>query len=534
MRESGAVPEKTSSAVVIIGAGHNALVAAFYLARAGLAPLVLEKRSVVGGAAVTEEIVPGHWCPTLTHALGPVRPSIVRDMGLAGRVEFVQPDPRLLALAPNGPPLVLSRDVPRTVDAIRQHWPADAPRYAEFADLLLRFGGFLLPILDRTPPSLDQTRAGEVFDLLQTGRRFRALGRTDQYRLLRWLPMPVADLVGEWFSSDLLQGAIAARGIFGVAAGPWSAGTAAVLLLEAAADPAPGGSSVTVKGGPGALSRALADAAREAGATIRLDAPVSRIAVEDGRAVGVVLEDGTEIPARAVVSGLDPVRTLLGLVDPVELDPVFLDRIRHYRTRGVVAKVNLVAGTLPEFIGSVSPDLLAGRIHIGPDIDYLERAFDASKYGQIAPEPYLDISIPTVADPALCPPGRHVISVCVQYAPYQLARDTMWPSMAGQLGSIVLRTLERYAPGITGMVEHQQVLTPLDLETSYGLTGGHIYHGEPSLDQLFAMRPVLGWAQYRMPIDRLFLCGAGTHPGGGITGGSGRNAAREIVRALKV
>jgi phytoene dehydrogenase-like protein len=262
--------------------------------------------------------------------------------------------------------------------------------------------------------------------------------------------------------------------------------------MNAAVDPAPGGGSITVKGGPGALTRALAEAAREAGATIRVDSPVSQILVRDGRVIGVALEDGSEVSARAVVSGADPRRTLLGLVDPAELG-----------------------------------------IHIGPDVDYLEHAFDASKYGQISPEPYLDVAIPSVVDRSLCPPGRHVMSICVQYAPYRLANGGTWPAAADQLGAIVRRTLERYAPGISSTIEHQQVLTPLDLETAYGLTLGHIHHGEPSLDQLFTMRPVLGWAQYRMPIEGLFLCGAGTHPGGGITGAPGRNAAREIIRALK-
>ncbi|MGH9310407.1 MAG: phytoene desaturase family protein [Vicinamibacterales bacterium] len=517
----------------MIGSGHNALVAAFYLARAGWRPLVLERRSVVGGAAVTEEIAPGHRCPTLAHAIGPMRPSIVRDMRLADRVAFVHPDPRLIALSPDGRALVFSRDVPRTVDTIRQHAPADAPRYAEFADVLQRIAGLLAPLLERTPPSIDAPGAADALELLQAARRFRALGRTDQFRLLRWLPMPAADLVSEWFTDDLLQAAIAARGLFGVAAGPWSAGTGAILLMNAAMDPAPGGSGIRVKGGPGALTRALAEAAREAGATIRVDAPVSRVLVRDGRAVGVALEDGTEIPARAVVSGADPRRTLLGLVDPTELDPGFLQRVRNYRAPGVVAKVNLVLGTLPAFAGSVTPDVLGGRIHIGPDIDYLERAFDASKYGQISAEPYLDITIPSLLDPSLCPPGRHVMSICMQFAPYRLAKDQVWPAMADQLGASVVRTLEHYAPGISNTIEHRQVLTPFDLESAYGLTGGHIHHGELSLDQLFTMRPVLGWAQYRMPIEGLFLCGAGTHPGGGITGAPGRNAAREIVKALR-
>jgi phytoene dehydrogenase-like protein len=518
---------------IIIGSGHNGLVAAFYLARAGYRPLVLERRPVVGGASVTEEIAPGHCVPALAHATGPLRPSIVRDMQLSRRVEFLQPDPRLVALSPEGHALVFSRDHARTVEALRAHSAEDAGRFEEFSAVLERLGAFLLPMLEQAPPSLDGQAPAEMWELLKAGRRFRKLGRQDAYRLLRWLPMAVADLVGEWFSTDLLQAAVAARGIFGTAAGPWSAGTGAVLLLNAAFDPAPGGSSITVKGGPGALTRALADAAREAGATIRVDAPVEQVIVRDSHVAGVRLTDGSEIPAQAVVSSADPHRTFLDLLDPMELDPGFLQRVRHYRMPGTVAKVNLTLNALPQFIGVANPADLHGRLHIGPSIDYLEKAFDASKYGEISPEPYLDVTIPSLLDPSLCPPGRHVMSVFVQFAPYALAGDAGWRQERDALEAVVIATLERYAPGIRNVIEERQVLTPIDLEQTYGLTGGHIFHGEPSLDQLFMMRPVLGWARYRTPVDGLFLCGSGTHPGGGITGAPGRNAAREIVKALK-
>lgn len=518
--------------IVVVGAGHNGLIAAYYLARAGWKPLVLEARSIVGGAAVTEEIAPGYRCPTLAHATGPLSPSIVRDMELGKRIEVLRPDPRLVALSPEGRPLVMYPDVARTVESIRLHSPVDADAYPAACATIERLGRFLLPIVSSAPPSLDAPRAGEVWDLLKTGRRFRALGRTDSYRLLRWLPMPVADLVAEWCSNDLLQAAIAARGIFGMAAGPRSAGTSAVLLLNAAFDPAPGGSSVTVMGGPGALTRALAEAAIEAGATIRVDAPVTRVVVNDGRVRGVALADGTELAADAVVSNADPRRTLLGLIDPGELEPTFLQRMRNYRMPGTAAKVNLALNALPAFNGISSQTELHGRIHVGPSLDYLEKAYDASKYGQMSPEPYLDISIPSLLDASLCPAGRQVMSIYVQFAPATLA-DMPWSVAREQLWAIVLRTLERYAPGISHNIEHRQILTPVDLEESYALTNGHIQHGELSIDQLFTMRPLLGWARYRTPIDRLFLCGAGTHPGGGITGASGRNAAREIVRALQ-
>ena len=519
--------------IVIVGAGHNGLTAAFYLARAGLKPVVLERRPVVGGAAITEELAPGFRCPTLAHAIGPLRPSVARDMQLASRVEFVRPDPRLVTLSPDGHALVFSTDVARTTDAIRAFSSADADAYPDFCATFARLGAFLSEILDSTPPSLDGPAMGELWDLLKTGRRFRALGRQDEFRLLRWMPMPAADLVGESFSSDLLQASIAARGIFGVSQGPWSAGTGAALLLNAALDPAPGGSSVQVKGGPGALTQAMADAARQAGADIRTNTGVSRVMVQDGRAIGVVLEDGKEIRAKAVISNADPRRTLLGLVDPIELDPTFLTRMRNYRSRGTSAKINVALSALPTFTGVTNPPDLKGRLQIGHSIDYLEHAFDASKYGEIADEPYLDITFPSLHDPSLAPAGAHVMSVYMQFAPYALANGRRWEDAAVDLGRTVMRTLAGYAPGIEALVVHQQIITPLDLERTYGMTGGHVLHGEPALDQLYTMRPVLGWAQYRTPIKHLYLCGAGTHPGGGVTGGSGYNAAREIARDLK-
>ena len=518
---------------LIIGAGANGLTTAFYLARSGLRPLVLEERPELGGCAITDEIAPGYRCPTLAHVTGPLRASVVRDMQLARRVEFMQPDPRLVAFTADGRALAFSTNPQRTAEAIRAFSTTDAERYPEFCATLARLGAFLAPLLESTPPSLDQPAAGELWDLLKVGRRFRALGRADAFRLLRWMPMAVADLVAEWFSTDVLQAAIAARGIYGAFAGPWSAGTGAVLLMHAGADPLPGGSSTAIKGGPGALTRAMADAAREAGAEIRTSAPVARVLVRDGRVSGVVLRDGSEIEASAVISSADPKRTFLSLVDPVDLDPGFLTKIRNYRTPGVVAKVNLALDGLPVFRGVTNPADLRGRLHVGPGIDYLERAFDASKYGEISAEPYLDLTIPTLQDDSLAPAGHHVMSVHVQFAPYRLSAGGDWTRAADVLARIVVRTLEQYAPGIESRIVHRQVITPLDLERRYGLTGGHILHGEPSLDQLFTMRPVLGWAQYRTPIEGLYLCGAGTHPGGGLTAGPGQNAARELQSLLR-
>jgi phytoene dehydrogenase-like protein len=516
---------------ILIGGGHNSLITAFYLAKAGLAPLVLESRSVVGGCVASEEFAPGFTAP-LANALGPLRPSVVQDMGLSRRVQFLQPDPRLVALAPNGHSLAFSTDVARTAEAIRPYSEKDAANYPEFCATLQRLGGFLSHLLETTPPDIESPAAGEMWDLLKVGRRYRALGKKDGFRLLRWGPMAVADLVAEAFESEPLQAAVAARGVFGTAMGPWSAGSGAVLLLNAAVDPAPGGRSLTVAGGLATLANALAEAASGAGAEIRTGARVARILVREGKAGGVVLDNGEEIQADAVVSGADPRRTFLDLVDPIELDPSFLTKMRNFRARGTVAKVHLALGALPAFAGIPNPADLHGRVQIGPEIDYLERAFDASKYGEIPRRPYLDITVPSIADPSVSPAGKHVLSAHVQFVPYDLRKGN-WDSTRDALLSTVLDTLDEYAPGLRQTVEAAQVVTPLDLERNYGLTGGHIYHGEPALDQLFTMRPILGWAQYAAPIANLFLCGSGTHPGGGITGASGQNAAREIVKSLK-
>jgi phytoene dehydrogenase-like protein len=519
--------------VIIIGGGHNALVAAFYLAKGGRKPLVLERRAVLGGCATTEAFAPGYKAPALAHTFGPLRPSIVNDMQLERRgVNFVRADPRLVALGADGRPLVFSTDVARTAESIRAFSAKDAAKYPDVCATLSKLGAFLAHLLEMTPPSIDAPSAGDVWALVKTGRRFRALGKRESFALLRWGPMAVADLVAEWFETDLLQAAIAARAIHGNAMGPWSAGTGAILLLQAAIDPVPGGSSVTAGGGPGAVTQAMADAAREAGAEIRAGAEVARIIVKDGRATGVILADGTEIAGSAVVSSADPKRTFLRLIDPIELEPDFVTRIRNYRCTGSSAKLNFALRALPAFRGLAgdASRALAGRVHVGPGIDYLERAFDASKYGDMSASPYLDITFPSIADPSLAPAGRHVMSVHMQYAPYTL-RGRSWASERDTLAATVLNTLDAHAPGIGGLVEHQQVLTPADLEEVFSLTGGHIHHGELALDQLFTMRPTLGWADYTTPIGGLFLCGSGTHPGFGLTGGSGQNAARNLLKS---
>jgi phytoene dehydrogenase-like protein len=506
---------------LIIGAGLNGLTAAFYLARAGMRPLVLEARETIGGAA------------ELAHAMGPLPPDVVRDMQLASRVEFIRPDPRLIALQPDGPALTFYTDAARTSEAIRQHSSRDAGKYGELCATLERVGAFVARLADMTPPSIDQPAAAELWNLLKAGRHFRAFGKKDAFRLLRWGPMAVADFAGEWFETDVLQAVIAARGIFGLSQGPWSAGTTAALLLNTAHDRAPGGSTINAKGGFTALCRAMRDAACEAGAEVRVGAPVARIIVRDNHVAGVALEDGAEIAAPMVISGADPRRTFLSLIDPLELDPTFLAKVRNYRSIGSVAKVNLTLGAVPSWRGVAAPADFTGRIHIGPDVDYLERAFDAAKYGEISAQPYLDLAIPSIGDPSLAPDGKHLMCVHVQFAPYKLAGTRRWDDEREVLLKRVVETIGRYAPGFASLIEDHDVVTPVDLERRYGLTGGHILHGEPSLDQLFVTRPFLGHAQYRGPIPGLYLCGAGTHPGGGLAGACGRNAAREVLKDPK-
>ena len=520
--------------VVILGAGHNGLVTAFYLAKAGYKPLILERRPTVGGCAITEEFHPGFRCSRLAHSAGPMRSDIVRDMDLAKHgLKTYTPDVRVLSLSADGRPLVLYGDVGKSQQEIARFSQKDAANYAELQKPLARIGDVANLLMTMTPPDLEGPTAGNLWELLKAGRKVRGLGEKDLYRMMRWGPMAVADLVAEWFDTELLRGTIAAQGIFGTFLGPWSAGSSATLLLRCASDGNPAAPASYIVGGVGALTAAMAAAAKEAGAEIRASCEVVSIKVKDGSATGVVLANGDEIDARTAISNADPKRTLLGLVDPQYLEPSFLQKLQHYRMNGTVAKVNLALGGLPKFKGANSDAaLLSGRIQVSPDIDCLERAFDALKYGEFSQHAYLEATIPTLWDQSLTSAGKHVMSIYMQYAPFHL-RDTDWDSQRDALGDTVVKTLAEYAPDLPGLVEAAEVITPKDLEQTYGLTGGHIFHGELALDQLFTMRPLLNWARYRTPIKGLYLCGSGTHPGTGLTGASGANATREIMRDLK-
>jgi phytoene dehydrogenase-like protein len=525
----------TTNDIIIIGAGHNGLVAAFYLARAGLKPLVLERRDVVGGACVTEEIHPGFRCSAMAQATGPLLPQLLKDLQLERHgLELIRPAARVTALNLTEPSVCIYEDSQRTATEMRAISPADSANYSEFAATFARIGRAIRPLLSMTPPNIDAPSKSELWDLGKLGWAVRGLGKKDEYRLLRYAPMAVADLAAEWFETEGLRAIVAARGIFGAFAGPWSAGTSAPLLLQSAIDGTAMGSSVFVKGGMGALTQALAKAVTDAGGEIRLNSEVAGIRVTDGAVSGVVLSNGDELVTSKAVSGADPSVTFLELLDFAELDPSFRNKIQNYRAHGTVARMNLALAALPTFTGVPANGIeqLSGRVHVGPDIDYLERAFDAAKYGDFSPQPYLEITIPTLTDPALAPKGAHVMSIHAQFAPYNL-KNGNWDARREELADTIIRTLSEYAPNLKELILARQVLTPLDMERTLGLTGGHIHHGEMSLDQLFAFRPVIGWAQYRTPIKGLYLCGSGTHPGGGVTGAPGHNASREVIKDLK-
>jgi phytoene dehydrogenase-like protein len=522
---------------VVIGAGHNGLVCAAYLARAGLRVVVLERREVLGGALADSEPAPGYRAPALAHTVGRFRDSVIRDLRLAGHgLRLIRPDVRTFAPQADGRSITLWSDPARTAEELRQWSANDAHVFPQFDRNVRALAGFMAHLHESTPPDLKKPSAADALGGLRLARAFRRLGTKASREMLRVLPMAVADFVGEAFETDAVRGVIAARGVQYAAMGPWSAGTTAVLLSDSAGnDGGAAGQTAFARGGPGALVQALAQAARGFGADIETGAEVAAVTSSGGRVTGVALASGRELIAPIVVSGLDPRRTLIGLVDPVALGPTLSWRAGNVRLPGVVGKVNLALERLPRFAaaGGDDPLRLSGRIVIAPGIDYLERAFDASKYGRVSDEPYLEATIPTLTDPAdRSPQGAHVMSVIVQWAPYH-RRDGDWASEREGLGDLVMKTLEAYAPGLSDLVVARQVVTPLDLEEEYGLTGGHPLHGEPGLDQFYAWRPMLGLARYRLVPNGLYLCGSGAHPGGGVTGGPGQNAAREILADRK-
>jgi phytoene dehydrogenase-like protein len=521
---------------VVVGGGHNGLTCGAYLGRAGLRTLILERRERVGGAAATEELVPGVRVSALAHTVGRLRQSVIRDLGLSHHgLELVQPAIRVFAPQPDGRAVTLWGDAGRTREDLRTWSAADGDAWPGFNRKVRVLASFMSHLHASTPPGLDRVSSIDIRDVIRLGRMFRRLRPRVRREFLRVLPMAVADLVGEAFETDAVRAVVAARGVQFTSMGPWSAGTAAVLLSDSVG-PVPGaaGQSVWARGGPGAVSDALASAARGFGAEVRTEAAVAGITTSGERVAGVVLDSGEEIQAGVVVSGLDPKHTMLDLMDPAVAGPTLRWRAGNIRMAGSVAKVNLVLDGPPEFpAANGDGSRLEGRIVIATGIDDLERAFDASKYGRVSETPYLEAVTPTLADRSLAPAGTHVMSIIGQWAPYTL-REGDWEAERDGLGDLVLKTLETVSPGLSDRVVARQVLTPVDLERDYGMTGGHPLHGEPGLDQFFAWRPLLGLAQYRVPSVRgLYLCSSGSHPGGGISAAPGANAAREILHDVK-
>lgn len=523
----------TTYDAIVIGAGHNGLTAAAYLAKAGKKVLVLERREAVGGIAIDEEIAPGFKAPAVTHLASGFAAEVSADLDLKKHgLELLPLDPLLFAPSLNGTPLIIPRDPAQAVEAIGRHSKNDAAKYPAFCARLKTIAGFLRTIYGLTLP--DKANPGEFnpLELLKVGLKFHGLGDKDGYEFLRILPMSMADLLHEWFENDLLKASLAASSMLGSFVGPRQQGTAFNLLHhQIGASNGVLRTAGLVRGGIGNLSAALARAAQQYGAEIRTGAEVEQVITKQGAASAAALTGGEEISARAIVSSADVKRTLLQLVEPTYLDPHFLLQVENIRARGTVAKINLALDRPPHFAGQESPSQLGGIIHIGPTLDYLERAADDAKYGRYSKQPFLEITLPSQSDPALAPAGKQVMSVWMQSAPHSL-RESTWDDQRDNLGNLVVDLIAEHAPGFKDSILHRQVLTPLDLGQRYSLSGGHPYHAEMALDQLFFMRPVPGWARYRTPIDQLYLCGSGTHPGGGINGLPGYYAAKEILKDL--
>ncbi|HEX5435744.1 MAG TPA: NAD(P)/FAD-dependent oxidoreductase [Gemmatimonadaceae bacterium] len=523
----------TSYDVIVIGAGHNGLVTAAYLARAGKRVLVLERRELVGGACVTEEPWPGFKVSTAAYVNSLLRPEIIRDLDLSRHgFELLPRDPASFTPFPDGRSLLMGPDRDATRREIAKFSERDAEAFPRYEAMLERVADFIEPTLMQTPPDPWSGRPRDLLQLARLGLRFRKLG-ADGPRAIEILTADARSVLDRWFESEELKATLATDAIIGAAASPSVPGTAYVLFHHVMGE-CNGVRGVWgyVRGGMGGISTALASAARGYGATIRVNAPVSRILVREGRAVGVALADGTEFRARAVASNVDARTTFLDFLDAGELPADFVHAVRHIDYRSASLKINVALSELPDFSAlpgrTVGPQH-RGTIHVAPSLTYMERAFDDSKYGRPSASPVLECTIPSAVDPTVAPPGMHLMSMFVQYAPYTLC-DGTWDDAREPFADRCLEVLEEYAPNIRRAVVHRQVLSPVDLEQRFGLTGGNIFQGAMTIDQLFFMRPLPRYADYRTPIRKLYLCGAATHPGGGVMGACGYNAAREMLR----
>ncbi|MHB1927973.1 MAG: phytoene desaturase family protein [Acidimicrobiales bacterium] len=521
--------------VVVVGAGHNGLTAGALLAKAGLSTLVLERREVVGGCCVTEEIAPGCRASTTSYIASMLLPQVIRalDLGRHG-LRMVPCEPALQVALESGEVLAAWNDPARTAAEIARFSGRDAQAYRALDDELRALAARLQPLFMELPPDTRATGLGRWSELLRIGRKLRGISGRDVEGLTRFLTGSLGEMADARFESHAAKSLLLANNLYGKHGGPYQPGTSSGLLfhLLTGGEEEIQGFFGHVMGGMGAITQAMAAAGRSYGMAIRTGAPVSAIQVNGGRSTGVVLEDGSEVAARTVVSGADPKRTFLRLVDKKELPEDFLTGVNAIKMDGPCAKVNLVLDAEPAVRG-MPADAGPGRrslVTLPPDMHVADRCYDRSKRGELADadELFLDCVVASNVDDSLAPPGRHVMTVFVQYVPYRLT-GTTWDAERDALGDRVIERISRYAPNVPGAVVARQVLTPLDLERTYGLTEGNIFHGDVRPDQLFHMRPVPGWAGYRTPIRDLYLCGAGTHPGGGVTGAPGYNAARRVL-----
>jgi phytoene dehydrogenase-like protein len=520
---------------IVIGGGHNGLTTAAYLAKAGKKVVVLERRHVLGGAAVTEEVFPGFKFSVCSYVVSLLRPEIIRDLDLPRHGLEILPLDGTFTPMPNGDYLWRVNDHGKTHREIARHSKVDAEAYDEFGKAMQAMCRFVKPILSMVPPDPHSLNPKELMKLMFLGRRFQGMTSEDKYNQVQLMTMSAIDFLDQWFETDVLKATMSASGIIGTFLGVRSPGTAYVLLHHYMGEIDGAFRSWGFsRGGTGAISNAIADAAREAGAEIRTQSGIVKILVKDGKAKGVVLANGDELYADVISSSIDPRHTFVEFIDSGHLPTEFLDEVRRYKFRGSSGKVNLALDGLPDFkcLPGVGAHL-RGAMSISPSVEYMERAYDDAKYGNFSRRPYIDMVIPTLTDPSVAPAGKHILSCFVQYAPYKLRPGLNWDEQRDAFGNNVIDTISEYAPNIKDIILYKQVLTPLDLEREFGLTEGNIFQGELSLEQLFFLRPVPGWAQYRTPIKNLYMCGSATHPGGGIMGANGRLAALEILKDHK-
>jgi phytoene dehydrogenase-like protein len=521
----------------IVGGGHNGLTAAAYLARAGLSAVVLERRAIVGGCCVTEEIAPGCRCSTTSYIASMLRPEVISELHLADHgLRMIPCDPSIQVPFPDGRVLPWWADRERAKAEFSKISGKDAERFVQVDDQLKKLARYLQPFFMEPPPEIDTSSIGGWSDLFRAGKRFRGISSTEIAQLISFLTGSLGEFLDRNYESEKIKTMFLANNVYGKHGGPYQPGTAIGLLfhLLSGGEHELQGFYGHVMGGMGSITQALAAAGKKLGVEIRTSAHVAQIEVRDGRAYSVVLEDGTEVRARVVLSNADPKRTFLKMIAARELPEDFLFAIRGIKMDGPCAKVNFVLAEEPRFTGTSPKATPLERTFytLVPSLEFAERCYDIAKFGEIPEELWVDCVISSNADESLAPAGKHILTCFVQYVPYKL-REGCWDQKRELLGDRVIKKIAEYAPNVPAAIVAQQVLTPLDLERTYGLTEGNIFHGDLRLEQLFFMRPVAGWSQYRTPIRGLYLCGAGAHPGGGVTGAPGRNAAMQVLRDWK-